>query len=535
MSVDADRRASPATTAILLGALVALALGLRLPSFSGALWADELATNYVVHGFGTGGLFSILLHGREATPPIFFLLTWLVKGVDGAEGLRIVSMLAGLASIPLTYLVGVRTVGQLPAFVGAALVALSPFQIFYSTEARAYELLMFTCLVATFALLQALSTNRASWWVAYGLSVAVAMYTHYVAIFVLFALFAWAFFAHPDARGRLLLANFGAALLFAPWIPEFVDDSGKQAAKNIEMLHPLTLGHAKTDLARMWFGQPLLGLSELPGKPAMWLIAGGIAVGSVGLALRLAGRGTGGWPRPSTGVVLVVVLALATPVGLVLHNIVAPSIFTPRNLIGSWPGFALALGALAGAGPGLVRTVAICLLIAGVGIGAVRMIDGDNRRPDYDAAAAFIERTGNPRSPVVDLPQFTPGPQMPLEAAMAPNGAAAPPDRSIYELGFPTLPERLELTRRGESLYQAGTRAPVPPETIARQAARAAGDGTLFVVGPPANLDLLRAFPGSLATFLAALPPRFHEVESRRFPGPSVFAVGVHVLSGSPP
>lgn len=129
------------------------------------------------------------------------------------------SLLAGLASIPLTYLVGVRTVGELPAFVGAALVALSPFQIFYSTEARAYELLMFTCLVATFALLQALSTNRAGWWVAYGLSVAVAMYTHYVAIFMLFGLFAWAFFAHPDARRRLLLSNLGAALLFAPWIP----------------------------------------------------------------------------------------------------------------------------------------------------------------------------------------------------------------------------------------------------------------------------------------------------------------------------
>jgi hypothetical protein len=531
MSVYADKKASPAATALLLGALVALAIALRLPSFSGALWADELATNYVVHGFGTGGLFSILLHGREATPPIFFLLTWLTKGVDGAEGLRIVSLLAGLASIPLTYLVGVRTVGELPAFVGAALVALSPFQIFYSTEARAYELLMFTCLLATFALLQALSTNRAGWWVAYGLSVAVAMYTHYVALFVLFGLFAWAFFAHPHARRPLLLSNLGAALLFAPWIPEFVDDSGKQAAKNIEMLHPLTLGHAKTDLLRMWFGT----VSDLPGKPAMWLIAAGIGVGSIGLALRLARSGTAGWLPPSTGVVLVVVLALATPVGLVLHNIVAPSIFTPRNLIGSWPGFALALGALAGAGPGPIRTVAIGLLIAGVGIGAVKMLDGDNRRPEYDAAAAFIERTGSPRSPVVDLPQFAVGPQMPLEAALAPNGAALPPDRPIYELGFPTLPERLEITRRGESLYQAGAGTPVPPETIGRQAARAAGNGTLFVVGPPANLNLLRAFPGPLATFLAALPPRFHEVESRTFPGPFVFAIGVHVFSGSPP
>jgi mannosyltransferase len=535
MSVAAKGRASPAAAWLLLGALVALALALRLPSFGGALWADELATNYVVHGFGTGGLFTILHHGTEATPPIFYLLTSLTKGVDGAEGLRIVSMLAGLASIPLTYLVGVRSVGERAAFVGATLVALSPFQIFYSTEARAYELLMFTCLLATFALLQALSTKRTGWWVAYGLSVAVAMYTHYVAVFVLFGLFAWAFFAHPHARRPLLLSNLGAALLFAPWIPEFVDDTGKPAAQNIALLHPLTLGHAKTDLLRMWFGQPLLGVSDLPGNPAMWLIAGAIAVGSVGLALNLARSGTTGLPRPSTGVVLVVILALATPVGLVLHNIVAPSIFTPRNLIGSWPGFALAVGALATAGPVPLRTAAVGLLIAGVGIGAVKMLDRDKRRPEYDAAAAFIEQAGSPRSPVVDLPQFTPGPQMPLEAAMAPNGAALPPGRPIYELGFPTLPERLEIVRRGESLYEAGAGTPVPPETIARQAARAAGDGTLFVVGPPVNLDLLRGFPGPLATFLAALPPRFHEVELRSFPGPPYFGIGVHVLNGSPP
>jgi hypothetical protein len=285
----------------------------------------------------------------------------------------------------------------------------------------------------------------------------------------------------------------------------------------------------------MWFGQPLLALSDLPGRPAMWLIGGGIALGIVGLELRLARDRAPRWLPPSTGVLLVVVLALATPLGLAVHNIVAPSIFTPRNLIGSWPGFALALGALTGAGPAPLRTVAIGLLIAGVGVGAVKMLDGDNRRPEYDAAAAFIERTGDPRSPVVDLPQFTPGPQMPLEAALAPNGEALPPGRPIYELGYPTLPQRLELVRHGQSLSR--TASPISPATVARQAARAAGNGTLFVVGPPGRLDVLAAIPGPLASFLAALPPRFHphQLESRDFAGPSIFGIGVYVLDGSPP
>src|ERR1700750_2375031 len=101
MGVPAEeRRASPATR-LILAALTPLALALRLPSLGGALWGDELATNYVVNGFGADSFGSILIHGKEATPPLFFLLTWLTKGFDGTEGLRLVSLLAGLAAVRL--------------------------------------------------------------------------------------------------------------------------------------------------------------------------------------------------------------------------------------------------------------------------------------------------------------------------------------------------------------------------------------------------------------------------------------------------
>ena len=515
---------------LLLGALVLVALALRLPSFSGALWGDELATNFVVHGFGVADFGWLLTHGKEATPPLFFVLAWLTKGLGGPEGLRLVSLLAGLASIPMTYLVGLETVGRRAGAVGAALVALSPFQIFYSTEARAYELLMLTCLLATYALLRAIATRRTAWWVGYGVSVAVAMYTHYVAVFILIGLFIWAFWAHPEVRRPVLAANAGATLLFAAWIPEFIDATGKQAAKNIELLHPLTLDHAVTDLLRMWFGQPLLELADLPGRVALALSAVALVLGTLGLLLRASREGRW-WPPPG-GVALVIALALATPLGVVLHNVVAPSIFTPRNLIPSWPGFALALGALVTAGTVPIRTAATALLIAGYGIGAAQMLEGDNRRGDYEAVASFIERTGDPGSPVVDLPQFAPGPQMSMEAALAPDDEATPGDRSVYELGLPPLQQRLEDARNGVSFSEAGP--PAPPRRIAAAAAAMAGDGTLFVVGPAARLDQVRALPGPLGAFLAALPPRFHEVQSRTFEGPSIFGIGVFVLSGEP-
>jgi len=73
----------------------------------------------------------------------------------------------------------------------------------------------------------------------------------------------------------------------------------------------------------------------------------------------------------------------------------------------------------------------------------------------------------------------------------------------------------------------------VSPQEIAGEAARQAGNGTLFVVGPSGSLAAVRAFPGPLSSFLDALPPRFHAVASRRFAGPVVFGFGVHVLRGS--
>ena len=131
------RESSPiSATVLLLVGLILIGLALRLPSFNDSLCGDELSTNFVVHGFGVGNVISSSRATRRARRPSSSFLTWLTKGIDGAEGLRIVPLLAGLASIPLTYLLGLRTVGRPAALVGAALVALSPFQIFYATEAQ---------------------------------------------------------------------------------------------------------------------------------------------------------------------------------------------------------------------------------------------------------------------------------------------------------------------------------------------------------------------------------------------------------------
>ncbi len=393
---------------------------------------------------------------------------------------------------------------------------------------------MLTCLVASYALVRALSSGRTSWWAGYGVASAAAMYTHYAAVFVLVALFAWAFIAHPDARKPLLVTNLAAALVFVPWLPAFVDDTSKQATKNIEPAFPLTLTNAVNAMIRMWFAGAISRLSYLPGALALTLIGTSIAVGTAGFAMRASAARE--WPRPSAGVALVIVLALASPLGAALHNVVAPSIFTPRNLIASWPGFALSLGALVTAGPAPLRRAAVALLVAGFGIGALKLVEDTNRRPDMEGAARFIESTGPPGAPVVEVPQFSPGPQMAMEAALAPAGEPAPPDRSVFELGSPTLAERLEINRRGKA-FDPSVPA-VAPEQVAHQVARIAGDGTIFVVGDGARPS--RSPPRSVLARSRASSAPFRGGSTRSirkpFAGPSIdgieFGAEVHVLSG---
>lgn len=132
---DAARRSSVWLIPL---AIVLLALGLRLYRLDAqSLWNDE----------GT----SVALAQRDLPtitrnaagdihPPLYYYLlhVW-VRLVGQSEfAVRSLSALAGAALVGATYVVGQRLFGRLAAIVAALVSALSPFQIYYSQEARMY-------------------------------------------------------------------------------------------------------------------------------------------------------------------------------------------------------------------------------------------------------------------------------------------------------------------------------------------------------------------------------------------------------------
>src|SRR6188474_14958 len=88
----------------------------------------------------------------ESAPPLYYALAWLWTQVTGTAeyGLRSLSALAGVATVPVVFLLGAELRGRRTGIVAAALVAANPMLIWYSQEARAYALLV---LLTTLSLL----------------------------------------------------------------------------------------------------------------------------------------------------------------------------------------------------------------------------------------------------------------------------------------------------------------------------------------------------------------------------------------------
>ena len=170
----------------MVAAITVVGAAVRLVILHDSLFADELSTYWIVSEHSLGGVISTVHTDAEITPPLYFVLAWLTTRLDlTAEMLRAPSFLAGVAAIPLVYLLGLRTVGRAAALVASAITALGPFMIYYSTEARGYELMIVLVILSTLALLAGVDDGRARWWVAYAAFSCAAVYTHYTAVFAL--------------------------------------------------------------------------------------------------------------------------------------------------------------------------------------------------------------------------------------------------------------------------------------------------------------------------------------------------------------
>ena len=167
---------------VLASMVVGTAIRLDVPR---GLWLDEAIS--VSEARMPYGAMIHRLATTDVHPPLYFSILWLSGRVIGFGdfAVRVPSIIFGILLIPLVYLLGKEAFDRRTGAVASIIVSVEPFVVWYSQEARMYELLMVFGVLALWAQLRIL--RRGGWypWIVYTVASAAMICTQYFGIWQL--------------------------------------------------------------------------------------------------------------------------------------------------------------------------------------------------------------------------------------------------------------------------------------------------------------------------------------------------------------
>jgi len=351
----AARRWIPVLPAVFCSALLGL-LQLGQPS----LWIDEAFTARAM-GYDLQRLTDELhwLYYMGMRP-------WAEYAGTSEFALRLPSVVAAIIAVVLLYGLARKMLGERIAFVAALLLALNPFVVKWSQQARSYTFLLALAVGSTWLLLRALERGDVPAWVAYGIAATAMTVVQFFSAFLLLPAHVLAGWRSRRARITwvlVLLASF-------PWLIR--------------------------TLARGEEGTPTTWLQS-PDLQDVWEVTTSVP-GALGIALVLALAGA---TRVSERARPLLVAWAFLPFAMSLAGSIWKPMFLDRYLIISAPAFAiLAAVALIELSVRL-RVAAVIAIAAATVIGLAQWYapdGGDNwKGENWRAASALILPFGGAR------------------------------------------------------------------------------------------------------------------------------------------
>ena len=330
-----------------LALIVLLALVLRAYRLGHlGFWYDEGASAYLAEAG------RLAVWKRDVHPPLYVALlsVWRLAG-DSDVWLRSLSMIFGVATVPIVYAIGRALFSASAGLWAAGFLAVMYFHVKYSQEARMYALMGLLVAAALWGLVIALRRGRPAGWAVYVACATLLLYSHGIAV-VYVAVLASLF---PLLAPRLdgwrvwrpwLLAHLMMAVLFIPWMMEALRDT-QRVSRGFWIQPPVGAEPPFFSTLQMITVAPIPALSavlrsrlglEVPAALGRWVWFAPVLAATLWVIARLARR-----DAAATGAL---VAAYVLPIGLltVLSQIVAP-VLIPRVLLPTVIPVALLLGA----------------------------------------------------------------------------------------------------------------------------------------------------------------------------------------------
>ena len=164
------------TTLLILIIIVGILLR-ALAIFSRDFWFDEAFT-YHLSRLPLNQLFAATL--TDNNPPLYYLLIHLILNVSRHEIIvRLPSLIAGVISISLIYMLGKKTANSKTGLIAASLFAASPLSVYLATEARPHSLGLLLTILITNAFVVFLKKPSRKHTAIFIIITILSLYTHY--------------------------------------------------------------------------------------------------------------------------------------------------------------------------------------------------------------------------------------------------------------------------------------------------------------------------------------------------------------------
>jgi len=241
-------------------------------------WIDELLSlNHAKEITGWGSFVSP--SSGDLHPPFYFLLLkgWLFFG-EGESWARLLSVLFGIAVIPVTFLLARQFFSQRASLLASLLVGVSPLLLLYDREVRNYPLFSLLSMISLYFFIRCLREAQMWCWAGYAAFTLLAIYTHYHGFLLILSEVIFVALRFNTFRPRLkafVLSLAIVGLLFLPMLPTLFGHL--QVAQELHSeggRFPVLLGYPAKPL---YIGFAFaLGQTLLPWNPLA--IVGGLVV-----------------------------------------------------------------------------------------------------------------------------------------------------------------------------------------------------------------------------------------------------------------
>src|SRR3972149_5181121 len=195
-------------------ALILIAgLILRLFKLDQSLWLDEAINVTFVKTLNLHSLVFDYAVG-DFHPPLYHIMMrgWVLLFGTSEIAVRLPSVILGLATVYVVYLIAKKLFDNKTALISATLIATSPLHVYYSQEARMYMLAAFFAGLSVYFFVSIAKKETLIYWFGFVVSTALMLYSDYLP-YLLFPAYVIFFLIFP----KQLATGLSAAAASPAW------------------------------------------------------------------------------------------------------------------------------------------------------------------------------------------------------------------------------------------------------------------------------------------------------------------------------